>query len=330
MSHTRDKKSATSQDLSSDSQGVSIPWATATSDTTPTTQTLLVTDSGLGGLSVFTEIANQLKEHAPWKSVNLIYFNAWPEARGGYNHFPDMETRARVFHNALTAMAKYQPHRIFIACNTLSVIYPQTRFSTETTIEVTGIVDDGAEMIHEQLIKTPDSRVIIFGTPTTISARSHEMRLREMGIAEHRIINQGCINLAGKIERDPFSAVASEMIDDNVRQVAAQMKNKGDRIFAALCCTHFGYCRDIFVNAIKKYITEDVVLLNPNEAMASRALQYEKSITDQPTISMHIVSRVPWEPSRIEAYSRLLKDVSPKTVEALNRYELNPELFSIV
>jgi glutamate racemase len=293
-------------------------------------QTILVTDSGLGGLSVFTEIANQLKSGSPWQSVNLIYFNSWPEVDRGYNHFPDMDTKARVFNNAMTAMADYHPNRIFIACNTLSVIYPLTRFSTETDIEVTGIVDDGAEMIHEELVKTPDSQVIIFGTPTTTSARSHEIRLKEMGIEGDRIINQGCIDLAGKIERDPFSAIVPEMIDDNVRQAAANMDKTSGRVFAALCCTHFGYCRDLFIGAIKKYITEDVVILNPNETMAQRALEHETSITDNPEISMHIVSRIPWEKSRIDAYSRMLKDVSPETVEALGRYELNPELFAVV
>jgi len=293
-------------------------------------QTILVTDSGLGGLSVFTEIANQLKAGSPWQRVKLVYFNAWPEVDRGYNHLPDMDTKAQVFHNAMTAMAAYDPNRIFIACNTLSVIYPLTRFSTETDIEITGIVDDGAAMIHEELVKTPDSQVIIFGTPTTTSAQSHEIRLKERGIEGDRIINQGCVNLAGKIERDPFSAIVPEMIDDNVKQAAAQRGKTGGRVFAALCCTHFGYCQDLFIEAMKKYITEDVVILNPNEAMAQRALAHETSITDHPDISMQIVSRIPWEKSRIDAYSRMLKEVSPETVEALGKYELNPELFAVV
>ena len=292
-------------------------------------QTLLITDSGLGGLSVFTEIANQLKTGSPWKMVNLIYFNAWPESHRGYNHFPDMATRARVFHNAMNAMADYKPHRIFIACNTLSVIYPETPFSRETDIEVTGIVADGAEMIHEQMIQTPDSRVIIFGTPTTTSARSHEMRLKEMGIQGNRIYNQGCVDLAGKIERNPFSDIVPEMIDDNVRQAAEKMGNTGSRVFAALCCTHFGYCRNLFIEAMKKHITRDVVILNPNEAMARRALKQEKAVTDHPQINFHIVSRIPWEDTRIKAYSRLLEKISPETVTALGQYELNPTLFSV-
>ncbi len=293
-------------------------------------QTLLVTDSGLGGLSVFTEIANQLKAGSPWKTVNLIYFNAWPESHRGYNHFPDMATRARVFHNAITAMAQYHPHRIFIACNTLSVIYPETAFSRETDIAVTGIVTDGVDMIHKQMIQTPDSRVIIFGTPTTTSARSHEMRLKDMGIEGNRIFNQGCVDLAGKIERDPFSDIVPEMIDDNVQKAVAKMGNAGGRVFAALCCTHFGYCRDLFMEAMKKHITRDVVILNPNEAMAHRALKQEKAVTDDPEIKFHIVSRIPWEDTRINAYRRLLEKVSPETVAALGRYELNPNLFSVI
>lgn len=301
----------------------------ANSENTTATKTLLVTDSGLGGLSVFVEIVNQLKAASPWQSVRLIYFNAWPESGRGYNHFPDMEMKARVFDSAMTAMGRYQPDRIFIACNTLSVIYPETPFSRRNHIAVTGIVDDGADMIYEALSADPESRVVIFGTPTTTTARSHETRLRERGIAAHRIINQGCIDLAGKIERDPYSDIVPAMIDDNVKQAADRMATSGGKVFGALCCTHFGYCRDRFMAAMEKYISPDAAILNPNETMARRALRKETGTTADPEMSMHIVSRIPWETHRIDAYSRMLAAVSPETVAALKNYELNPELFQV-
>ncbi len=39
---------------------------------------ILVTDSGLGGLSVFNRIASQLADNSVWPGVDLTYFNAWP------------------------------------------------------------------------------------------------------------------------------------------------------------------------------------------------------------------------------------------------------------
>lgn len=63
----------------------------------PRETTILVTDSGLGGLSVFAGLANGLAEDARYDRIRLIYFNAWPMQYKGYNHFPDMDARARVF-----------------------------------------------------------------------------------------------------------------------------------------------------------------------------------------------------------------------------------------
>ena len=103
--------------------------------------TLVVTDSGLGGMSVFAGLVQGLARGSEYSRINLVYVNAWPRQHKGYNHYPDMAARARVFHNALTAMAGFRPDQILIACNTLSVIYPHTQFSAQTLIPVTGIVE---------------------------------------------------------------------------------------------------------------------------------------------------------------------------------------------
>jgi len=209
-------------------------------------KTILVTDSGLGGMSVFAQIAAHLTKKSPWQDVSMIYFNAWPEQNGGYNHFETMERRARVFNNALNAMETFEPDMILIACNTLSVIYPFTPFGQNTKAIVSGIVDHGVQLIYENLITDPDSHVIIFGTPTTIAEKSHEKSLVKMGINPDRITGQGCINLAGKIERDPFSSSVTQMINTNVEEAVAKVPKPIGKIYAALCCTHFGYCMDLF------------------------------------------------------------------------------------
>ena len=47
--------------------------------------TVLVTDSGLGGMAIFAEIAARLKTASVFPKVSLIYYNAWPEQHRGYN-----------------------------------------------------------------------------------------------------------------------------------------------------------------------------------------------------------------------------------------------------
>ncbi|MCG8637368.1 MAG: aspartate/glutamate racemase family protein [Desulfobacterales bacterium] len=290
--------------------------------------TILVTDSGLGGLSVFSGMAGALAKDGRYDRVSLIYFNAWPSQNKGYNHYPDREARAKVFHNAMDAMAGFAPDHIYIACNTLSVIYPFTRFAKETSIPVTGIVDHGVDMIHRELVRDDQSRVVIFGTPTTVQENTHKTALIQKGIHPDRIITRGCLNLAGKIERDPFGDEIGAMIDENARAAAAQLGKCSGKVFAALCCTHFGYCREKFHAALARHTGTGIGILNPNEEMVAGACDTGGS-PGQPEIRMRIFSRVTWEPSRINAYDRLLTPVSPASVDALKHYTLDRDLFSI-
>jgi len=298
-------------------------------------KTILVTDSGLGGMSVFAQIAAHLTKNSPWQDVSMIYFNAWPEQNGGYNHFETMERRAWVFNNALNAMEDFKPDMILIACNTLSVIYPFTPFGQNTQAIVSGIVDHGVQLIYENLLADPDSHVIIFGTPTTIVEKSHEKSLVKMGINPDRITGQGCINLAGKIERDPFSSSVTQMINTNVREAVSKVPKPMGKIYAALCCTHFGYRMDLFQKFLSNQIKTSITILNPNQRMAEHVIKNpliknrDHSTAFSPDIDMHVVSRVCWEKERIDAYTRLLKCVSPDVVKALASYEWNPDLFEI-
>ncbi len=296
----------------------------------PSKKTILVTDSGLGGMSVFARIAAHLARKSPWQDISLIYFNAWPEQNKGYNHFETMDQRAGIFNNALNVMENFNPDIILIACNTLSVIYPFTPYSQNTGTTVSGIIDHGVQLIHENLMANPDSHVIIFGTPTTIAQKTHQRKLIEMGIDPDRITSQGCIDLAGKIERNPFSSDVSKMINENISTAASKIRHPVGKVYAALCCTHFGYCRTLFQDALSKHVKREVIILNPNERMADHVMETSgETSTFSPDINMHVVSRVFWEPERIDAYVKLLKDISPETVKALAEYELNPDLFKV-
>ena len=296
----------------------------------PSKKTILVTDSGLGGYSVFARMAEHLSQKSPWENVSMVYFNAWPEQDRGYNHFETMDQRARVFNNALNAMENFKPDMIFIACNTLSVIYPFTHYCRNPVTKVLGIVNLGVQLIYQHLMADPDSQVIIFGTPTTITEKSHENHLVGMGIHPGRITSQGCTNLAGKIEKNPFSSRLPEMINANVSTAVSKMLHPLGKVYAALCCTHFGYCKDLFYQALLRHVKGEVTLLNPNERMIRQILEDRfKSAVVSPDIDMQVVSRVFWEPERINAYVRLLKDVSPKAAKALADYEWNPDLFEI-
>ncbi len=298
--------------------------------------TLLVTDSGLGGLSVFGEMVEKLAVSSPWPRVSMVYFNAWPEEDKGYNHYPDMDFKARVFQNALEAMAGFTPDQILIACNTLSVIYEHTAFAQAPMVPVQGIVQTGVDMVAQALEADPDAGVILFGTPTTTESGVHARALVEQGIDPDRILNQGCVNLAGKIERRPFGAEVETKIKENAEKAAQQVKRRSrergktfSRLYLALCCTHFGYRDDLFIKEMEAASGIEARILNPNQAMAANALAHAGEDTGPAQLELTLLSRVPWEEDRIRAYETLFETRSPRVVTALKNYQLNPDLFQI-
>ena len=294
------------------------------------TQSILITDSGLGGLSVFNDIANQLEHKSPWQSVRLVYFNAWPAPHRGYNHFDTLQKRAQIFNNALYSMLEFNPDQILIACNTLSVIYPHTEFCAASAARVEGIVDHGVKMINEKLAADPDSVAVILGTPTTIQAQSHKKELVRLGIGPDRIINTGCTNLAGWIERKPFSREVARMITRFVKETGQKLSGFTGHIYAGLCCTHFGYKEALFKEAFADYVSGKVTLLNPNVRMAQTVLESDgQNRYSRARIDMQIVSKAVWEPKQIDAYLKLMPDMSKTAQTALKNYSLNTQLFSV-
>jgi glutamate racemase len=290
---------------------------------------LVIVDSGMGGLSICADIVSGLQARRAHRSVAVTYFNAWPEQDRGYNLLPGMAERVRVFDRALDAMLRFSPDRILIACNTLSALYPDTPFSRKAPVPVTDIIGFGVDLIHAYLNAGADRRVIILGTPTTIEAGTHRRRLIERGVDEGRIVCQPCDRLAGEIEKAPEGATVRAMIEDYVGQVAGQFPDRRLPVAAALCCTHYGYSRRLFETALRTRFEGPITILDPNRAMS------EALLADLPPrgggdvrIDLQVVSRIVWSEAKIAAIARLLERVSPLTANALRQYRHDLELFT--
>ncbi|HSD94761.1 MAG TPA: hypothetical protein VLA94_04990 [Syntrophales bacterium] len=290
---------------------------------------LVITDSGMGGLSICADIVKGLQERRIDRSVSLTYFNAWPEQDRGYNLLPGMAERVRVFDRALAAMLRFQPDRILIACNTLSALYAGTPFSKKAPVPVADIIGFGVEMMHSHLSGRADSRVIILGTPTTIEAGTHRARLVARGIDAGRIICQPCDRLAGEIEKAPEGATVRAMINEYIGAAAERISDKSLPVAAALCCTHYGYSRRLFEAALKAAFEGPVAILNPNKAMSAALLaDLAPGGEGEARIDLKVVSRIVWSDEKIEAIAQVLEAESPLTASALRQYRHDPDLFT--
>jgi glutamate racemase len=291
--------------------------------------TVLVTDSGLGGLSVCAAVDSLARVTGRYPQMRLIFANALPESGSGYNRMKSLDEKVRVFDAAIRGMVGlYHPDVVLIACNTLSVVYPLTSYAREAPMPVVGIVTMGVDLLEEELRKDPGSTGIVFGTETTIGAGTHKRLLMERGIPSDRITTQACPELAGKIERDARGEGVQEAIGQFAGEAVAKSGASTGRIVAALCCTHYGYCAGFFHAALAKRAGADVTVLDPNVRM-SRLLfpDDRKRPSASPVVSVQVVSRAMITSEEILSIGTLLLPVSAPAAAALRCYELKRELF---
>jgi glutamate racemase len=291
--------------------------------------TVLVTDSGLGGLAIFAQMAARLERDPLFANLSLVYYNAWPEQNRGYNRLGNMAERVRVFDRALEGMKRYKPDIIMIACNTLSVLYDQTQFSRRETIPVIDIVHFGVDLVYQALVANSSSAAVLLGTLTTIASGVHMERLTAKGIPQDRLTGQPCDQLATHIERGPYSGPVKQLVDQYMGEAAQKLSPVAADLHAALFCTHFGYCRDLIRTRLQHHSDRRVTVLDPNMAMADFLFATAgPRRCAQTNVSLQVVSRIVWEPAKIDAISDVIADQSPQTAQALINYDHNPELFT--
>jgi glutamate racemase len=294
--------------------------------------TIIVTDSGLGGMSVCAGIEEKLNVIKSFEKVNLVYFNSHAEKGSGYNSMPNMERKAEVFNDALNAMEeKYSPDLILIACNTLSVVYPFTEFKIKSQTPVLGIVDFGVEMILSELDKNRNSEVILLGTQTTINSETHKNKLIEKGVSKSNIVSQACPGLESSIQDGPTTEKTIEFINKYVDESVKQLQKSNEPVLAAFCCTHYGFSSDLILASFNKAVSREVKILNPNNAMIEAIIPKENiGMYPEMKVSVKVVSRALITDTEKKAISEIVKPFAPLSAKALMNYEHNLDLFKFV
>jgi glutamate racemase len=292
--------------------------------------TILVTDSGLGGLSICADLVNNLVSQGAAGELSVIYFNAWPLQNKGYNNLAGDRERIRVFGNAVSAMNRYNPDLILIACNTLSVVFHQGKLAGKVLAPVMDIINFGVDMIADRLNGHPDSTVLILGTKTTVASQAHKKGLAKRGVSGNRIVQQNCHGLAGAIERDPDSPEVKSMVDRFMAEAAAGLAPGTKYIFAALCCTHYGYCQALIRKTLARHTGAEVQIINPNQAMSGQVSPgYNRGRPPSVNLEVKVVSRVRLAPQKIGSIATRIENISPHTAQALRDYKRSPDLFEV-
>ncbi|RKZ14559.1 hypothetical protein DRQ50_08795 [bacterium] len=291
--------------------------------------TIVVTDSGLGGLSVVADAERKLRDHGVYADVELVFGNALFTAEGGYNSLPGRGEKLQVFSRALQALQDdYDPDLIMIACNTLSVLYPDTDFAASTTIPVVGIVEDGVDLIAGRMENGEPSHTIIFATETTVEEGTHKAALVARGIPADHIFTQACPQLASYIEQGFDGMGAGFLIDAYVGEALDAFNVGAGPLYVSFNCTHYGYSLEAWREAFASREVAVTAFLDPNLTMIDFLLPKSRyGRHANPAVRVSAVSMVAISDDRRESIGRYLRAISPATAAALDDYELRPDLF---
>jgi len=289
---------------------------------------IIITDSGLGGLSVHALLDKHLRSLQSNHHVELVFFNALVSHDLGYNTMKSTKQKLKVFNNAIKGMLKLEPDIILIACNTLSVLYPLTEISKEITIPVISIIDLGIQMILENISDVSESQVIIFGTGTTIKSGVYEQQLLKHSFTENQIISQACENLESEIQIDPKSKEVYKLIEKCVNESFRKINRGTKEVIVVLACTHYGYSKSIFEEKLSERFGKKIKLLNPNEKMG-KIVEVENLRNESRSIKItnKVISRVDVSPTEMQNLNLLLAKDSKAVVTALENYILDKNLF---
>lgn len=291
--------------------------------------TIVITDSGLGGLSVVADAAEKFRQHPVFKQVNLVFFNALFTGQGGYNGLQTREEKLEVFSSALKSMQDhYAPDIILVACNTLSVLIDDTEFARTSSVPVVGIVDNGVEQIAEQLRDEPTARNIIFATQTTVDEGAHKNQLLNLGFNDDQVLTQSCPQLTLYIEQGYDSEYTEMLIDAYVDEALSSIGEKNGPLSVSFNCTHFGYSMESWMKAFATRGIEVSAFLDPNTRMIDFLLPEPlQQRYAQSEIQVKVVSMIDIPKDRQESIGRWLHRASPVTEAALRDFELKPDLF---
>ena len=280
---------------------------------------LLVCDSGLGGLAIAADLYERLKKGRHFHRTEIIFFNCRPSNSLGYNHIKTDEGRCRVFSNALQAAEKYfKPDLIIIACNTLTVLYHKTDFSRKTTIPVSGIVNDGVELIENYFNEKNDTELILLGTKTTVNSGMHKKMLIKKGIPEEKIIYHECTELVAAIEAGALSENTQDLINKHLAEALLKSGNYGKSTALALLCTHFGYSRELFLYGAEKSGINLDCILDPNTYMVDNFMaDIPPSSFEDSKIQIEVVTQAEHMPWVKNSIASLISQKSRDTEYAL-------------
>ena len=301
---------------------------------------IVITDSGLGGLSVCAQLIHLLKNYSvpensdpPSYEIKITYVNAVPSNDRGYNSMSGKQEQIETFEKIISNTVRLvSPDNIFVACGTLSVLLNKMTHPGINSVKIEGIVSIGIQLLVDNLIKIPKAKAIIMATPTTVINNSFQSELFKKGIAKNQIVTQSCPNLANEISNDPEGTKVGKSIQYWVKKSLQQLQGKTtDHLILFLGCTHYSYHENMFKMAFINEGFSKLTVLNPKYAAAEKLKNYVLSEQSTNSVlkncfSINFLTPYIIPEQEIITLNKLLSPISTETSRALINAQIVPEL----
>lgn len=240
----------------------------------PSSPTIIVFDSGLGGLTVFREIT---KTHP---GAHFIY--AVDDAFFPYGRRSEAELTSRMVAVMGELISKHNPDVVVVACNTAStLVLPELRHRFE--VPFVGTVP----AIKPACAASKSKLVSVLGTEATVAREYTKVLIRNFA--------QGCaVTLVGSAQLAGIAEAASilegeESADDAAiaAEIAPCFITTGDRRTdtVVLACTHYPLLLDRF----KRNAPWGVDWIDPAPAIARRVADLLLPVPSAGSLSAHAV-----------------------------------------
>jgi glutamate racemase len=198
----------------------------------PSSPTILIFDSGVGGLTVFREVAKARSD------ARFIYVA--DDAGFPYGNLPEPVLINRVVHVVGKAIAAHAPDLIVIACNTASTLALK-ELRLRYTVPFVGTVP----AIKPACAQSKTKRVAVLGTQATVNREYTKALIREFA-AGCDVVLDGSPRLAAYAEAE----LAGEPVGDTeiAAEIAACFVDQDGRRTdtVVLACTHYPLLLDRF------------------------------------------------------------------------------------
>ncbi|MEE9333023.1 MAG: glutamate racemase [Granulosicoccaceae bacterium] len=228
---------------------------------------VLIFDSGVGGLSVLREARAVLSGH------QFIYVG--DEAGFPYGDWQEAPLLARILSLFESLMNHYSPDAVIVACNTAStLILPALR--ERYTTPFIGIVP----AIKSAAERTASGLFSVLATPATIT-RQHTKELIQQFAGDCSVNLVGATCLARLAEDHMLGRkIDATVLKDEIAPCFVETP-QGKTDIITLGCTHYPF----LVNEMRKLAPWPVDWLDPAEAVARRALHQLQNSRAAPRVS---------------------------------------------